>query len=68
MSKLQNTVPRKMIAAGRVTPVPMPLPQKHWNFGDRLGDQLLVEVPFTEIIHEWTRGVLLFLKRLVLSL
>ena len=49
------TVDRKavgnlMITKGLLTPTPSPPAQKKWDFGEPLGVQTLLEVPFSEII------------------
>ena len=46
----RNTVRRLVVAAGRLSPVPLPPVKKQWDFGDPLGDQLALEVPLSEII------------------
>ena len=39
-----------MITGGQLLPVPSSPAQKHWDFGVPLGEQALIEVPFTETI------------------
>ena len=46
----KNTARRMVVAEGRLTPVPLPPSEKYWEFGDPLGRQAVVEVPFSEII------------------
>lgn len=46
----RNTAPRMAVAEGRLTPVPLPPAEKHWDFGAPLGRQTIVELPFSEII------------------
>ena len=51
----RNTIARKaggnmMITGGRLAPVPPSPAQKNWNFPEPLGDQVMVEVPFSEAI------------------
>jgi hypothetical protein len=46
----RNTARRLVVAEGQLAPVPLPAAEKHWNFGDPLGNQLVVEVPLSEII------------------
>jgi short subunit dehydrogenase-like uncharacterized protein len=46
----RNVVGNMMVAGGRLEPVAEPRPQKQWNFGGLLGEQGLVEVPFSEAI------------------
>jgi hypothetical protein len=46
----RNTAQRMVVAEGRLAPVPSPRPEKYWQFGDPLGRQAVVEVPFSEII------------------
>jgi uncharacterized protein YbjT (DUF2867 family) len=46
----RNTAPRMVVAEGRLAPVPLPPSEKDWEFGDSLGRQAMVEVPFSEIV------------------
>ena len=46
----RNRAPRMVVAEGRLAPVPLPPSEKDWEFGDSLGRQAMVEVPFSEII------------------
>lgn len=46
----RNTARRMVIAQGQLTPVPLPNAEKRWDFGDPLGRQALLEVPFSETI------------------
>jgi hypothetical protein len=46
----KNTARRMIVAEGRLAPVPLPPSEKYWEFGDPLGRQAVVEVPFSEII------------------
>jgi short subunit dehydrogenase-like uncharacterized protein len=46
----RNTAQRMVVAEGRLAPVPSPPAEKHWEFGDPLGRQAMVEVPFSEIV------------------
>ena len=39
-----------MVTGGRLAPVPASPVQKRWNFAEPLGDQAVVEVPFSEIL------------------
>ena len=45
----RNTAQRMVIANGQLAPLPLPLAEKHWEFGDPLGRHAVVEVPFSEI-------------------
>lgn len=46
----RNTARRMVVAEGRLSPVQLPPSEKYWGFGDPLGRQAVVEVPFSEII------------------
>lgn len=46
----KNTAPRLVVAEGQLAPLTVPPSEKHWEFGDPLGRQTVVEVPFSEII------------------
>lgn len=46
----RNTAPRMVVSEGRLSHVPLVPPEKSWEFGDPLGRQAVVEVPFSEII------------------
>ncbi|HLY91018.1 MAG TPA: saccharopine dehydrogenase NADP-binding domain-containing protein [Acetobacteraceae bacterium] len=46
----RNTARRVVISEGRLVPVALPAAEKLWEFGDPLGRQAVVEVPFSEII------------------
>jgi hypothetical protein len=46
----RNRAPRMVVAEGRLAPMPLPPSEKDWEFGDSLGRQAMVEVPFSEII------------------
>jgi hypothetical protein len=50
MTGERNTARRMVVAGGQLTPVPLPPVERHWNFGDPLNSQLVVEVPLSEII------------------
>lgn len=48
----RNTIERKgnlIITEGRLAPTPTPPTVRQWTFADPLGDQAMVEVPFTEV-------------------
>ena len=48
----RNTIERKgnlMVTGGRLSPVPSPPAEKRWTFAEPLGDQAVVEVPFSEV-------------------
>ena len=67
----RNTARRLVVAGGRLVPVPLPPVEKHWNFGDPLGCQLMVEVPLSEIIliarHVKTAELHTYLSSIALS-
>ena len=67
----RNTARRMVIAGGQLTPVPLPSAEKHWNFGDPLNSQLVVEVPLSEIIliarHVKTAELHTYLSSVALS-
>jgi hypothetical protein len=46
----RNTARRMVVAEGQLAPVPLPPSERYWEFGDPLGRQAVVEVPFSEII------------------
>jgi NAD(P)-dependent dehydrogenase (short-subunit alcohol dehydrogenase family) len=46
----RNTARRMVVAEGRLSPLPSPPSEQYWDFGDPLGSQVVVEVPFSEII------------------
>ncbi|HTT84190.1 MAG TPA: saccharopine dehydrogenase NADP-binding domain-containing protein [Rhizomicrobium sp.] len=46
----RNTAPRVVVAKGQLALLPLPAAQREWEFGDPLGRQAVVEVPFSEII------------------
>jgi Saccharopine dehydrogenase NADP binding domain len=46
----RNTARRMVVANGQLAPLPLPPAEKYWEFGDPLGHQAMVEVPFSEII------------------
>lgn len=46
----KNTAQRMVVAEGRLVPVSSRRSEKDWEFGDRLGRQAMVEVPFSEIV------------------
>jgi short subunit dehydrogenase-like uncharacterized protein len=50
MTGARNTAPRLVIAGGRAAPLSSPATERHWEFGDPLGRQTVVELPFSEII------------------
>jgi short subunit dehydrogenase-like uncharacterized protein len=67
----RNTARRMVVAGGQLTPVPLPPVEKHWNFGDPLNNQLVVEVPLSEIIliarHVKTAELHTYLSSVALS-
>ena len=46
----RNTAQRVVVAEGRLAPVQSPRAEREWRFGDPLGQQTVVETPFSEII------------------
>ena len=46
----RNTAPRMVIAGGRLVPWPLPAAEMDWEFGGPLGTQVMVELPFSEIV------------------
>jgi len=46
----RNIARRMVVAGGRLAPLPSPAAETHWTFGEPLGRQAMVEVPFSEII------------------
>jgi short subunit dehydrogenase-like uncharacterized protein len=67
----RNTARRVVVAEGRLAPVPLPPAEKDWDFGDRLGRQSMVEVPFSEIVliaqHIKTAELHTYLNRIALG-
>jgi hypothetical protein len=45
----RNTARRMVVSGGQLVPLPLPAAEKHWQFGDPLGRQAMVELPFSEI-------------------
>ena len=39
-----------MVTGGRLAPVPSSPAQKRWNFAEPVGDQAVVELPFSEVL------------------
>lgn len=50
ITSARNIARRMAVAQGRLVPVMMPAAEKHWDFGDPIGAQTMIEVPFSEII------------------
>ncbi|HWE07637.1 MAG TPA: saccharopine dehydrogenase NADP-binding domain-containing protein [Rhizomicrobium sp.] len=46
----RNTARRMVVTGGQLAPLPLPAAERHWEFGDPLGSQTMVEVPLSEII------------------
>jgi len=46
----RNRARRLIVAAGRLAPLPAPPARREWRFGDPLGRQAMIELPFSEII------------------
>jgi hypothetical protein len=57
----RNTVPRLVLADGRLAPLPLPAARSTWTFGTPHGEQAMVELPFSEVItisrHLRVRGL-----------
>ena len=45
----RNTVPRLIVAGGKLVPLEQPAPQTFWEFPEPFGRQDVTEVPFTEV-------------------
>jgi len=67
----KNTGQRMVVAEGRLVPVSSPRAEKHWDFGDPLSRQAMVEVPFSEIVlierHVKTAELHTWLSRIALD-
>lgn len=67
----KNTGQRMVVAKGRLVPVSSPRSEKDWEFGDPLGRQAMVEVPFSEIVliarHVKTAELHTWLSRIALD-
>ena len=67
----RNTAPRLVVAGGQLAPLPLPPAEKQWAFGDPLGTQAMVELPFSEIVliarHVKTAELHTYLNRLALE-
>jgi short subunit dehydrogenase-like uncharacterized protein len=67
----KNTAQRMVVAEGRLVPVSSPRSEKDWEFGDPLGRQAMVEVPFSEIVliarHVKTAELHTWLSRIALD-
>jgi short subunit dehydrogenase-like uncharacterized protein len=46
----RNTAQRMVIADGRLTPLPEPVPQIGWDFSGPFGRQAMTELPFSEVV------------------
>jgi hypothetical protein len=51
----RNTIERKSVGnlvftGGRLTPAPSSPAQKHWHFAEPVGDQVVLEMPFSETV------------------
>jgi len=57
----RNTVPRLVVADGRLVPLPLPAARSTWRFGAPHGEQAMVELPFSEVVtisrHLRVRGL-----------
>ena len=67
----RNTARRVVVSGGQLTPLQLPPAEKHWDFGEPLGRQAVVEVPFSEIIliarHVKTIELHTYLSRVALD-
>ncbi len=67
----KNTAQRMVVADGKLVPVSSPRAEKDWEFGAPLGSQVMVEVPFSEIVliarHVKTAELHTWLNRLALD-
>jgi short subunit dehydrogenase-like uncharacterized protein len=67
----KNTARRMVIADGQLAPLPLPPAEREWEFGHPLGQQEMVEVPFSEIIlierHVKTGELHTWLSRVALT-
>jgi short subunit dehydrogenase-like uncharacterized protein len=67
----RNKAPRMVVVGGQLAPVTLPSAEKHWNFGDPLMSQLMVELPLSEIIliarHVKTAELHTYLSSIALS-
>ena len=46
----RNTLPRMVVAAGQLSPLPQPAPTRSWSFPPPFGTQQVVMVPLSEIV------------------
>lgn len=46
----RNTAPRRVIAEGRLAPLPQPAPLTTWAFPEPFGSQAMVGIPFSEVV------------------
>jgi len=46
----RNTVPRLVVAGGRLAPLPLPAARSTWTFGAPHGEQAVVELTFSEVV------------------
>jgi len=57
----RNTVPRLVVADGRLAPLPLPAARSTWTFGAPHGQQAMVELTFSEVVtisrHLRVRGL-----------
>jgi hypothetical protein len=57
----RNTVPRLIVADGRLAPLPLPAARSTWTFGAPHGEQAMVELTFSEVVtisrHLRVRGL-----------
>lgn len=67
----RNNAPRMVVAEGRLSPLALPPAQKHWDFGDSLGSQIVSEMPFSEVVlisrHVKTSELHTYLSAVALS-
>lgn len=67
----KNTAQRVVVAEGRLVPLSSPRREREWEFGNPLGRQAMVEVPFSEIVliarHVTTAELHSWLSRVALD-
>ncbi|MGA7156256.1 MAG: saccharopine dehydrogenase NADP-binding domain-containing protein [Acidobacteriaceae bacterium] len=67
----RNTAQRMVVEGGRLAPLKMPRAERPWRFGEPLGEQRLVEVPFSEMVliarHLRAKGIHTYLSSVALE-
>lgn len=67
----KNTARRHAIAEGQLVPLTLPAAERPWEFADPLGSQVMVELPFSEIVliarHVRTAELHTYLNRIALG-